>query len=385
LNDSGRIVFVDALRGYALMGLFLIHMVEYFEIYWLHPEPGPVNTVMFAIFGGKAYAIFALLFGLSFYIILDGQSRRGRDFRARFAWRVTLLLTMGYLHGLLYGGDILQLLAITGFLILPLWRAPSSALLIIAFVCILQLPTLLYYAIVDSNLAAGYVQAFAWQIQPSVLHEYAYGTLTDVISTNAADGTLGKWAFMIESGRFSNILGMAVLGCLLGRVAFFTDGAARMERNALVLFAFMALAALMLEFREDVVSLVGRASAPWLGDSIVGTFTNNLFALATVLILLVAWQNAYARKALVLLAPPGRMTLTMYVMQSVLFVPFFYGFGLNAHSWIGQGRAFTLGIVAWAVLIMLAHFWMRAFRYGPLEWLWRALTLTDRSVPFARR
>ena len=73
-GTNGRLVFVDALRGYALMGLFLIHMVEYFELYWLHPEPGPVNTLMFALFGGKAYAIFALLFGLSFYIILDRQA-----------------------------------------------------------------------------------------------------------------------------------------------------------------------------------------------------------------------------------------------------------------------------------------------------------------------
>ena len=52
-GTNGRLVFVDALRGYALMGLFLIHMVEYFELYWLHPEPGPVNTLMFALFGGK--------------------------------------------------------------------------------------------------------------------------------------------------------------------------------------------------------------------------------------------------------------------------------------------------------------------------------------------
>lgn len=384
MNEPDRIVFVDALRGYALMGLFLIHMVEYFEIYWLHPEPGPVNTIMFAIFGGKAYAIFALLFGLSFYIILDRQARKGRDFRARFAWRVTLLLAMGYLHGLLYGGDILQLLAITGFLILPLWRAPSGVLLVVALACMLQLPTLLYYSIVDANLATGYVQAFAWQIQPPVLQQYGYGSFVDVISTNTVDGTLGKWAFMIESGRFSNIIGMAVLGCLLGQVSFFTDGAARTGRNVLALAAIVALAILMLEFREDIVSLVASVSAPWLGGNITGTFTSNLFALATVLVLLIVWQFTCGQKVLALLAPPGRMTLSMYIMQSVLFVPFFYGFGMGAHAWIGQGRALAFGVISWVALIVLAHLWMRAFRYGPLEWLWRALTLTDPSVPFRR-
>ncbi|HMU66748.1 MAG TPA: heparan-alpha-glucosaminide N-acetyltransferase domain-containing protein, partial [Cellvibrionaceae bacterium] len=68
--QQSRIDVLDALRGYALMGLFLIHMVEYYEIYWLNPIPHPLNDALFMVFGGKAFAIFAFLFGVSFYILL---------------------------------------------------------------------------------------------------------------------------------------------------------------------------------------------------------------------------------------------------------------------------------------------------------------------------
>ena len=73
----------------------------------------------------------------------------------------------------------------------------------------------------------------------------------------------------------------------------------------------------------------------------------------------------------------------MYIAQSVLFVPVFYGFGLNAHAWIGQWRALVLGVVCWVILVALAHVWMKRFHYGPLEWLWRSLTYWQ-VQPFRR-
>ena len=84
-KKCSRITVVDCLRGFALFGLFIVHMVEYFELFWYAPEWGWVHDTIFFLFGGKAYAIFALLFGLSFFIIMDNQARRGVDFRGRFA------------------------------------------------------------------------------------------------------------------------------------------------------------------------------------------------------------------------------------------------------------------------------------------------------------
>jgi uncharacterized protein len=72
-------------------------------------------------------------------------------------------------------------------------------------------------------------------------------------------------------------------------------------------------------------------------------------------------------------APAGRMALTIYIAQSVIGTTFFYGYGLG---WWGMARAWQLVfvVVAFAALLAFAHVWLSRFRYGPLEWLWRAAT-----------
>ena len=71
---------VDALRGYALLGLFMVHCVERFELYWLDPQPDAWFDGTMAVFAGKAFAIFALLFGFSFATIMANERARGGDF-----------------------------------------------------------------------------------------------------------------------------------------------------------------------------------------------------------------------------------------------------------------------------------------------------------------
>jgi uncharacterized protein len=78
------------------------------------------------------------------------------------------------------------------------------------------------------------------------------------------------------------------------------------------------------------------------------------------------------------------MTLSMYVLQSLLFVPFFYGFGAGAHEWIGQPLSAALGVALWCVQIWLAHLWFRHHYYGPLEWVWRSATFMRSDIPFRK-
>ena len=73
-----RIELVDAIRGFALMGICLVHFMEYFELYWINQDPTTLHNIVFFLFAGKAYAIFALMFGLSFFIIMDNQAQKAR-------------------------------------------------------------------------------------------------------------------------------------------------------------------------------------------------------------------------------------------------------------------------------------------------------------------
>ena len=80
-----RIERVDALRGYALMGLFFVHMVEYYELYWADPKPSLVFDTVFALFAGKTFSLLALCFGFSFWVIMEGAARRGARSPSRSA------------------------------------------------------------------------------------------------------------------------------------------------------------------------------------------------------------------------------------------------------------------------------------------------------------
>jgi uncharacterized protein len=388
MEQQSRLELVDSLRGFALLGLFLVHCVELFELYWAHPTPSPVHDWVFGLFAGKAFALFALCFGLSFFIIMDRAARRGVDFRARFAWRLAILFVFGLLHGTVYRGDILQVLAPMGLLLLLFDRIRNrTALLWIAALCFAELPLLIHagFALAGVGWARQLPHFF---IDPS-LKVLASGSLGEAFRANLVDGAIGKWWYYIETGRLAEIAGLFVIGLLLGRIGFFANPGRFVRERRFVLGAAV-LTWIALYFIEPIcIDAVMRL------DDAGGSARRNLefafecwSALAAMTIeaaLFVELYETAAQPVLKLLAPVGRMTLSLYIGQSLVFVPLFYGFGLGMHAWISQGEALAMGIVAFALQILLARLWFRRFLYGPLEWLWRALTNTTWDIPFVRR
>jgi uncharacterized protein len=386
-QQQSRLELVDSLRGFALMGLFLVHMVELFELYWVHPTPSAVHDWVFGLFAGKAFALFALCFGLSFFIIMDRAAKRGVDFSARFAWRLAILFVFGLLHGIVYRGDILQILAPMGLLLLLFDRIRSrSALLVIAALCFAELPLLIHAG--SAFAGAEWAQGLPHFFDDSSLKIVADGSLSQAFNANLVDGALSKWWYYIETGRLSEIAGLFVIGLLLGRIGFFADPRLFVLERRLVLggaiLTWIALYFIGPVFLDLATRLgdAGGSAQRNIGFAIESW--SALAAMTAQVVLFVELYQTAAQPALKLLAPVGRMTLTFYVAQSLVFVPLFYGFGLGMHSWISQGEALAMGIVAFALQIAFARLWFRHFLYGPLEWLWRALTNTTLAIPFVR-
>ncbi len=132
--DSKRIYVVDALRGFAVMAIMLLHFLEHF-IYNSYPvASSPVmeaanqqfKDAFFFLFAGKSYTIFALLFGFTFAIQYRNQARKGRDFAGRFVWRMCLLAVFACMNAVFFpGGDVLLTFAIAGLLLVPCRRLKS--------------------------------------------------------------------------------------------------------------------------------------------------------------------------------------------------------------------------------------------------------------------
>lgn len=143
LNNSSRIESVDALRGFAVMAIVLVHNLEHF-IYPVYPTDPPawlatldriVLEGTFSLFAGKAYAIFALLFGLTFFLQNDRQKREGKDFGWRFLWRMLMLAVFATLFP---AGDVLMLFAVVSIVLLLTRNWSDRSILITAVIFLLQ-------------------------------------------------------------------------------------------------------------------------------------------------------------------------------------------------------------------------------------------------------
>ena len=384
VQTDNRIVMVDGLRGYALLGLFMVHCVERFELYWLDPVPDPWFDGVMAIFAGKAFAVFALLFGFSFATIMANERGRGGDYTVRFAWRLALLFAIGTLHALVYRGDILQVLAAVGLIMIPFDRLRSDkAIAVIAVLLFVQVPLL------ARAWAAG--EGAAWASAParffldSGLATQATGTFAEAVASNAGPGMAAKWSFYLETGRVIEIAGLFLVGMLLQRRALFAEAAAR--RGLWLAVALVAgLLWLAVSWLEPLVlppppeaggAPMQRQSIEWLTGQ-----WRALSAMAfQVAVFVLAWHSPLGR-LLALLVPAGRMTLTLYVGQSLVAAALLYGYGLGLYDNLTSAEMVLWGAAAFAAQIALAALWFRAFRYGPLEWLWRVGTRTSLAVPF---
>jgi len=388
-----RIDLIDALRGSALAGILLLHAVEHWDFLRYPESASPliqrldriVHDAGFFLFGGKAYAIFAMMFGVSFFIILDRWAQRGIPFHGRFTWRLALLGLFGYLHGILYCGDILRILAVLGLPLVLLYRLKNRVLLAIAVVLLLQLPSAWEaYRVVFEE---GYVrtQPQHWTAYGELFNAYANGTFLEVTALNAGRGQLASLLFTIETGRYTQMMGLFVLGLLLGRARLLENAerAKRLAKHALLWGAVGFAVLLPISLRIGHWGLDGMQR--YTVGNLVNAYLNLTQLSLWVGLFIWLYQRARIEPVLRLLAPYGRMSLTGYVMQGAIGVPLFYGWGLGLYRDLGIFWSVVLGAGILAFQLLFAHLWLKRFAYGPLEWLWRSLTFLTLATPLRRR
>ena len=392
-NLSSRIEIVDALRGSALLGLFLLHAVEHFEFgrypenspAWLHALDLKTTDMAYFLFGGKAYAIFAMMFGLSFFLIIDRAARKGLDFRWRFMWRCCVLTAIGYVFGILYCGEILTMLAILGLPLVFLYKLPTRVLAWLSVLLLLQLPFIV--AVVRLSIEPGYVPFHLnvggyYRELNAVFGEKG---LFDVCKINVWTGVLARWSWSIENGRYLQMLGLFIWGLLVGRSRLFENPEAS-KRVAKRVFAVGLVAFAVLYYAKLNVNTwplpdVQRRLVRRLVFSYCDLAQMTIWASGFVLL----YYYTKAKGVLNLLAPYGRTSLTCYVSQSLVGMLLFYHFGFGLFRQWGQFYSILYGVGFFVLQCAAAHWWMKHFYYGPLEWFWRCCTQLSFKSPIRRR
>ena len=387
-----RFEIVDALRGSALLGLFLLHCVEHFE-FGAYPENRPdwllaldhgARDVAFFLFAGKAYAIFAMMFGLSFFLILGRAARRGLDFRGRFVWRLCVLTVIGYVFGVFYCGEILTMLAILGLPLAFLYRVPTRWLVALSAVFLMQ-PVFLWqlgHALLDPAYAPARLDVWSYYKQLGAV--FSQDGLLEVLKVNLWTGVQARWSWSIENGRYLQMFGLFLWGLLLGRGRIFEDRerSLRLARRALAvgLAAFVVVLLLQRSFPGWGLAEAPRGILRRLLGSYGQLAQMTVWAAGFVLL----YHATPCRRALNLLAPYGRTSLTNYVTQSLVGMTLFYHFGFGLFRHLGEFPSILFGVGFFALQAAVSRRWLEHFHYGPLEWLWRCLTFLSFRTPFLK-
>lgn len=380
LQTTHRLDVVDALRGFALLAIVLLHNLEHYNIFcsppewqpeWLNATDQCVWDTLFFLFAGKAYATFSLLFGFSFYIQYHNAEKRGIDFRGRFAWRMFLLFLFSQFHALFYDGDILLLYAVVGLVLIPVCRLKDKTVLWIAVILLLQ-PFewgRMLYALFDPD----YVIDGNKFIPYAKLAEEATrnGSFLELLRSNIWNGQLYSNIWQVENGRLFQTAALFMFGMLLGRRQYFikSDLSVHWWKRVLLLAVIFFIPLHLL--RTFMPEYIANPSILTPYNIAIGSLTNFAFMSVLISAFTLLWfkMNGYGWQRMII--PYGRMTLTNYIMQSIMGVCVYYGFGLGLYDSTGAVSTILIASVIFIIQLMFSRYWLSRHKQGPLEYLWR--------------
>jgi len=399
-----RIIFLDALRGFALLGIILANFPE-FSLWTFQSEKvlltmdsaAPDRTVQWLLYllvDGKFYTNFSVLFGVGFSIILENAAQRGADGMHIFYRRMAVLALIGLLHLVfLWSGDILLLYALMGML-LPLFRRCTDRQLLCWSLFFLLLPVGidLFRDLSDRPLPQYLYDAW-WRCANEMgINEENFGTwLRDAHSypemfAFLVQGAVERMWEFVAGNRYFKVLGLFLFGYYIGRRRLYLWASKEATPDARKLITVLLISA-AIGIPSSFLHAYGHTPGHhW--DGVVYSVLYVASVYPTGLMYTAGLALLYRRfpknKLWPALAYPGRMALTNYLSQSVCGALLFYGIGLGMGADIPLYIAEVLAIIVFLFQICFSALWLHLCQFGPLEWLWRMLTY-GRRFPLRRR
>jgi uncharacterized protein len=368
INPSERIDAIDVLRGIALFGVMAINVTSIFRVsifeqflFPMHsasPLDRVVETVLKLAVDLKAFALFSLLFGVGLAMQFERLSASPRR-TVLLVRRLIVLLAFGVIHlCLIWNGDILTEYAFAGFIVLPFLFGPRWLLVVAALASLglyLAMQAFPPPGLWPGTAAMGQNVAEAHRI-------YATGGFLDVLAFRLREIPL---LASLHGYIFPRTIGLFLLGAFAWRTGILRNPPHRLLFSIAV--AYIGLGAAL------ILSHAGR----FAGGGRIGALTEPL---GTILLALgygaaiISIANlAIGKRLLGWAAPLGRMAFTNYLAQSVIFGWIFYGYGLGLFGRLGVTSALAIGIAVYVAEVLFSAWWLKRYRYGPVEWLWRTL------------
>ncbi|KRG80996.1 membrane protein [Stenotrophomonas daejeonensis] len=386
-----RIATLDVLRGLALLGILLMNIEAFsgpldlsftgIDPHWQGPDRW-ADAFVYVFVQGKFFTLFSLLFGAGFAVMAQRAEAAGREFTRFYLRRSLGLLGIGLVHALLlWSGDILVSYALLSFMLLAFREAPRGWLpalgvvvYLAASVLVLLLGAMVMLLPADAMAAQADAARSAIEAQRQV---YGHGGYLQAVAQRLRDFGTALGGLLLVGPQ---VLGMFLIGAWFAR-----SGAIARPGDYPRLFGWLRWAVWPLGL---AVMLLSAGWQPYVAPGRFDLGTAAVYALNALAGLLMclgylAWGVRWSHR-LRWLAPTGRMALSNYLLQSVLCTLLFYGYGLGLFEQMGRAWQLLFAVVLFAAQVLGSHLWLKHFRFGPMEWLWRAFTYLQ-LPPLRRR
>jgi len=371
VSGKQRIESIDILRGLALFGVLYINLIREFRVdifrQFIPTSPAPylidrwIDTYIPTFVELKAFALFSFLFGIGLAIQMERIQERGGPVAVLLARRLASLFVLGIIHlTLIWNGDILSEYALAGFIALPFlflplrWLGIAAVLFIMRYIAPwppypISLPSqdwlqahVTAAAIVLRHGSFQQVVRFEWRELTSILPLHVF-----MMPRTIALFLLGAFCWRTDIFKHLHekrhvLLASALIGVGIG--------------GTLTVLTSSPFPPILLGKAEDTSAAIGELS---LTMGYAGTI---LYATTTGLgVKILGWA-----------APVGRMAFTNYILQSAIFSFLFFGWGLGLYG-LRPLHTLLIGVCTYVLQVIGSACWLRYFRFGPIEWLWRSM------------
>lgn len=397
-----REVFMDVLRGFAILGIFIANLGTGFTYYseeakatgpMLLPEwDYKMSFLHHILIEGKFYSIFSLLFGWGIALQLKRGIAGDTDALPTLKRRLLFMLLFGFIHLMIWPGDIVFFYALLGFILLPLRKFSNKTLLITGILLVFS-PILLYGLKMEFPLlnypADKLFQAGNWvdlKLNPKladIKSQEEYFAMAgnfgwwEILKGNMA-GFFYRYGYLFFVSRIPKVLGMFLIGYVIGRTDFYKN----MQQHKKLIYTIIIAGLLIgLPANYYLAHYISTAMGDYFQLKTKGMYQTIAYAigvaplaLAYVGLFMLAFKTTAGNKFIPVLAPVGKMAFSNYMMQSLIGNFVFLNAGLGYMGQIGPVYYTLLGIVVFIIQIIISTAWLQYFNYGPIEWIWRSAT-----------
>jgi uncharacterized protein len=372
ISEKERINSIDAMRGFAILGIFLTNMLDFHSpmlylnpyVWWSSKSDQTIYSFIDFFVQASFYPLFALLFGFGLMIMRERAVIKGVNFKPIAIRRLSMLLLIGCIHAFfIWHGDILINYAIFGFIALLFFRL-SGRTLILSGILTYMIPNILFGLLLFlASLVTPTTDYYHHDEAAKSVESYQNGTFWEITGQRIYDWNQVN---SIENSiiLFFTIFPFLLIGAGISKLKLVRNNIQNKKALKFLLLIFVTVGSLL--------KLLPFAVRNLFSEYVQDIFGGPLLAVSYALLVILLMEKYSAR--LVMFQAVGKLAISNYLFQSIVATLIFYNYGLGLYSKISVGTGTLLAITIFLIQAYISTIWVRNFHYGPVEYIWRAFS-----------